>query len=175
MDVDGLKQINQLIVKKAVENKVFENGTIDGYTVVAIDGTKFFGSNKENCSECLRINKGEKTHSFHSGAVMSTVGTGPKLVIGFEMYKPGQCVKIIGLLKQIIYKKNTCKTYNYSLFYIQKTLNYRCLLKEENREVGVNPTRSRHCKRGARSITTSIFSEGASDVLIRKPGDLPVV
>jgi len=77
-------------VKTAVENKVFEKGTIDGYTVVAIDGTKLFGSNKKSCSECLKINKGEMIHSFHSGAVMSTVGIGPKLVIGFEMYKPGQ-------------------------------------------------------------------------------------
>jgi hypothetical protein len=90
IDLNGLKQINQHIVKTAVENKTFENGTIDGYTVVAIDGTKFFGSNKKNCPECLKNNKGEKTHSFHSGAVMSTVGLGPKLVIGFEMYKPGQ-------------------------------------------------------------------------------------
>ncbi|WP_282434141.1 hypothetical protein [Desulfosporosinus acidiphilus] len=31
MNIDGLKQINQDIVKRAVENKVFENGTIDGY------------------------------------------------------------------------------------------------------------------------------------------------
>ena len=90
MNIDGLEQINQDIVNKAVENKVFENGTIDGYTVVAIDGTKFFGSNKKSCSECLKNTKGEKTHCFHSGAVMSTVGIGPKLVIGFEMYKPGQ-------------------------------------------------------------------------------------
>jgi hypothetical protein len=45
VDIEGLKQINHHIIKKAVENKVFENGTIDGYTVVAIDGTKFFGSN----------------------------------------------------------------------------------------------------------------------------------
>jgi hypothetical protein len=90
MDIDGLKQINQHIVKTAVENKVFENGTIDGYMVAAIDGTKFFGSNKKSCLECLKNNKGEKTHSFHSDAVMSTVGIGPKLVIGFEMYKPGQ-------------------------------------------------------------------------------------
>ena len=90
MDIDGLKQINQHIVKTAVENKVFENGTIDGYMVAAIDGTKFFGSNKKNCLECLKNNKGEKIHSFHSGAVMSTVGLGPKLVIGFELYKPGQ-------------------------------------------------------------------------------------
>jgi len=90
IDINGLKQINQHIVIKSVENKVFEKGTIDGYTVVAIDGTKFFGSNKKSCPECLKNNKGKKTHYFHSGAVMSTVGIGPKLVIGFEMYKPGQ-------------------------------------------------------------------------------------
>jgi len=90
IDINGLSQINQHIIKKSVENKVFENGTIDGYTVAAIDGTKLFGSNKKSCPECLKNNKGKKTHSFHSGAVMSTVGIGPKLVIGFEMYKPGQ-------------------------------------------------------------------------------------
>lgn len=90
IDIKGLKQINQQIIKKSVENKVFENGTIDGYMVVAIDGTKFFGSNKKSCLECLKNIKGEKTHCFHSGAVMSIVGDGHKLVIGFEMYKPGQ-------------------------------------------------------------------------------------
>ena len=58
--------------------------------VAAIDGTKFFGSNKKSCPECLTSSKAEKTHYFHSGAVMSTVGMGPKLVIDFEMYKPGQ-------------------------------------------------------------------------------------
>ncbi|MDR3599065.1 MAG: hypothetical protein P4L49_01035, partial [Desulfosporosinus sp.] len=39
IDINGLSQINQHIIKKSVENKVFVNGTIDGYTVVAIDGT----------------------------------------------------------------------------------------------------------------------------------------
>ena len=39
IDIKGLKQINQHIVKKSVGNKAFENGTIDRYTVVAIDGT----------------------------------------------------------------------------------------------------------------------------------------
>ena len=86
IDIQGLKQINEYIIKKAIENKVFENGTIGGYTVVAIDGTKFFGSNKKSCPECLR----NKTHCFHSGAVMSTVGDGPKLVIDFENYRLGQ-------------------------------------------------------------------------------------
>jgi len=90
IDLDGLKLISQHIMKTAVENKVFENGTIDGYRVTAIDGTKFFGSNKKSCSECLKNTKGKTTHCFHSGVVMSTVGSGPKLVIGFEMYRPGQ-------------------------------------------------------------------------------------
>ena len=86
IDLKGLKQINQHIIKKVIYNKVFENGTIDRYTVVAIDGTKFFVSNKKRCLECLR----NKTHCFHSGAVMSIVGDGPKLVIDFENYRPGQ-------------------------------------------------------------------------------------
>ena len=67
IDIKGLKQINRQILKKAIGNKVFENGTIDGYTVVAIDGTKFFGSNKKSCSECLKNMNGDKTHCFHSG------------------------------------------------------------------------------------------------------------
>jgi hypothetical protein len=54
IDIKWLKQINEYIIKKVIENKVFENGTINGYTVVAIDATKFFGSNKKSCPECLK-------------------------------------------------------------------------------------------------------------------------
>ncbi|WP_242841888.1 transposase [Clostridium beijerinckii] len=86
IDIKGLKEINEYIIKKAVDNKVFENGTIDGCTVAAIDGTKFFGSNKKSCPECLR----NKSHCFHSGVVMSIVGDGRKLVIYFENYRHGQ-------------------------------------------------------------------------------------
>jgi hypothetical protein len=46
--LNRLKQINDHIVKQSVENKVFQNGTIDGYTVVAIDGAIFFESNKKS-------------------------------------------------------------------------------------------------------------------------------
>jgi hypothetical protein len=37
IELDGLKHVNQQIVKTAVENKAFENGTIEGYMVAAID------------------------------------------------------------------------------------------------------------------------------------------
>ncbi|WP_088225207.1 hypothetical protein [Desulfosporosinus sp. FKB] len=49
IDISGLNQINDHIIKKSVENKAFDNGTIDRYTVAAIDGTKFLVSNKKSC------------------------------------------------------------------------------------------------------------------------------
>jgi len=45
---------NQHVLKKAIDNKVFENVTIDGYNIVAIDETKFFESNKKSCPVCLK-------------------------------------------------------------------------------------------------------------------------
>ncbi len=47
IELDGLKYILVRIVKISIENKVFVNGTINGFTVAAIDGTKLFGSYKK--------------------------------------------------------------------------------------------------------------------------------
>ena len=88
INLDDLANINKGIIKRAVENKVFRNGTIDGFTVAAIDGTKLFGSNKKCCEKCLTTNVKEKPHYYHSGAVMSLVGNAPNLVLDFEMYNP---------------------------------------------------------------------------------------
>ncbi len=84
--LDGLEVILTHIVKKTIKNKVFREGTIDGYMVGAVDGTKFFGSKKKSCPKCLT----SKDHFYHSGVVMSTIGEGPKLVVGFDTYKPGE-------------------------------------------------------------------------------------
>ena len=88
IDLDGLANINKGIIKKAVKNKVFRNGTIDGFTVAAIDGTKMFGSNKKCCEKCLTTYVKGNPHYYHSGAVMSLVGNAPNLVLDFEMYNP---------------------------------------------------------------------------------------
>ena len=53
LDIEGLKQVNLHIIKKSVQTKVFECGTIDGYMMADIYETKFFGSNKKGCPECL--------------------------------------------------------------------------------------------------------------------------
>ena len=67
IEVDGLKYILVYTVKKAIQNKVFDNGTIDGYIVAAIDGTHLFGSYKKCCSECLTtIIKGRKYYYHYA-------------------------------------------------------------------------------------------------------------
>ena len=77
ININGLKVILHHVVTTAIKNKAFANGTIDGYTVAAIDGTKFFGSNKKSCPECLS----SKDHHYHSGVVMSTIGGKPRVNI----------------------------------------------------------------------------------------------
>ncbi len=52
-DLKCLGRMNRHIIRTAISNKVFDNGTIDGYTVAAVDGTKFFGSYLKQC-ECFQ-------------------------------------------------------------------------------------------------------------------------
>ena len=66
IEMNGLKSILQHTVKRAITNKVFNNGTIDGYTVAAIDRTKVFGSNKKCCKKCLTTFIKGKPHYYHS-------------------------------------------------------------------------------------------------------------
>jgi len=67
---------------------ILKNGTIDGYTVAAIDGTKLFGSNKKSCIECCKTKtRNNYIHHFHNAAFMSLIGKEPRLIIDFEMYK----------------------------------------------------------------------------------------
>lgn len=46
LDLDGLKDFHNNIVKAAIENKVLMKGTIECLRVVAIDGTELFESTK---------------------------------------------------------------------------------------------------------------------------------
>lgn len=74
--------------KKAIRNKTYNNGTIDGYVVAAIDGTKFFGSYDKCCSMCLTTVIKGNSYYYHSGVVMTLIGEGIKLVLDCEMYNP---------------------------------------------------------------------------------------
>ena len=88
IDNEGIYKMHRKIIQRAKSNKVFDEGTIDGYRVAAIDGTKLFGSYKKSCDECCTtIVRNKKTQYFHSAAFMSLIGKEPRLIIDFELYK----------------------------------------------------------------------------------------
>jgi len=87
VNLNELRQINQRIIKMAVRNKVFGEGTIDGYTVAAIDGTNLFNRKKPSCDDCIYINRRGKVYYAHACTVMSLIGDGANLVIDYEMIK----------------------------------------------------------------------------------------
>lgn len=85
IEISELSRAHHKIIQKT--NKIFVDGTIDGYTVAAIDGTKLFGSYKKCCEECCTTTaRNGKTHYFHSEAFMSLIGKEPRLIMDFELY-----------------------------------------------------------------------------------------
>lgn len=92
VEIEGLRGMLTYQIRKARSNKVFENGTIDGYTVAAIDGTQTFNSDKKSCEKCLKaLKKGkEAQRNFHNSVVISTIGNGAKVVLDFEPYRAGE-------------------------------------------------------------------------------------
>lgn len=82
ISIEKLRNINQSIIKKAFRNKVLNNGTIDEYTVAAIDGTNLF-----NTQPPIYSNKRGRVYFSHSSVVMSLIGDGGNLVIDYELIK----------------------------------------------------------------------------------------
>jgi len=87
INLNALRQINEKIIKKAIRNKGLGGGTIDGNTVVAIDGTNLFNISKPYCDDCINTNRRGKIYYAHNCTVMSLIGDGANLVIDHEMIK----------------------------------------------------------------------------------------
>lgn len=87
IDIEGLRSINELIVKKAIRNKIFQYGTFEQYVIAAIDGTQILDSKKKKCENCLTMNRRGVAHYTHNAAVMSTIGNTANIALDFEMYK----------------------------------------------------------------------------------------
>lgn len=97
LHLDGLSKTNDLIINQARRNKVMNGGTIDGFTVVAIDGTEAVRSTSEHwsCSKCRCsvYNKGEadETTYYHENIVGAAyVGRPPGLVLDLERILKGE-------------------------------------------------------------------------------------
>lgn len=91
---DGLKVIeitdivHHSIIKTSIQNKLVQNGTIDGYKVMAFDGVELFESKKKSCANCLTRVIKDVPHYFHRSVVGAYVGQDPHIIIGQEMLKP---------------------------------------------------------------------------------------
>ncbi len=85
INLNMLRRINQKIVRKTVRNKVYKEGTIDGYTIAAIDGTNLFNIRKPSCDDCIYTSRRGKVYYAHVCTVMSLIGDGVNLVIDYDM------------------------------------------------------------------------------------------
>jgi hypothetical protein len=90
-------EVNDSIIKKARYGKVYQGGTIDGFNVVAIDGSEVFRTKCKSwsCEECriTEITKedGTKELQYHEDIVAACyAGRHPNLVLGLERVKPGE-------------------------------------------------------------------------------------
>jgi hypothetical protein len=83
--IEQLKRFNDQIIKKARYGKVFQHGTVDGFTVVALDGTEVRRTQSEHwsCEQCRRTERtnadGSKEVDYHENLVGAAfVGCPPK-------------------------------------------------------------------------------------------------
>ena len=82
IDLNGLASMNYGINNIAIRNHLFQNGTIDGYLIVAIDDAWLFDSTKKRCEKCLNYEIRGKQYYCHKSVVGNTV----PLILDFEMY-----------------------------------------------------------------------------------------
>ena len=124
LKVSELEKINKNIIRKAKENKIYRNGTIDNLIVVGIDGTETFGSYKKNWDNCY--NKKIKNKRFINGkeqiveeeyheqicVFARIVGKRPGVLLGYEKvtsngnegkqeFEPNVGIKLIQKIKKI--------------------------------------------------------------------------
>lgn len=93
---EQLKQINNNVIKKSKENKIYRQGTIDGLVVVEIDGTEAFGSYKKKWNNCYNKNIKNKKYIENKEQIVEeeyheridvfakVVGKRPGIILGYE-------------------------------------------------------------------------------------------
>jgi hypothetical protein len=101
---------NDHIIRKARYGKVYRHGTIDGFTVVSLDGMEVLRTQSEHwcCEKCRRTERtdanGVKEVDYHENLVEAAyVGRPPNLILGIERIAPGEGEQTaaIRLLKQL--------------------------------------------------------------------------
>lgn len=170
VDNQGLYKMHRKIIKRAKCNKVFDQGTIDGYTVVAIDGTKLFISYRKSCDECCTTTvRNKKTQYFHSVAFMSLIGKEPRLIMDFELYKgsedsskkdEGELTVAKRLLSRVVKEhKNTVNAVVYDALACNSSWIYHCMANKVTPVIHVKDNNIRSIKEVKSKINKSDLKE----------------
>lgn len=123
INLEEVKKINRNIIKKAKENKIYRQGTIDNLVVVAIDGVETFGSYKKdwkNSFKCKIKNQKyinnkkeivEEEYHKQIDVFARIVGKRPGILLDYEKvtcngnegkqeYEPNVAIKLIEKLRK---------------------------------------------------------------------------
>lgn len=123
INLEEVKEINKSIIKKAKENKVYREGTVDGLVAVGVDGVESFGSYKKDWNGSYKAKKKvkeyrngiktevEKEYHKQINVFAKIVGKRPGLLLDYETvtcngkegkqeYEPDVAIKLIERLKK---------------------------------------------------------------------------
>lgn len=73
-DLEELERSFQRIINTLYLNKNFNNGTIDGYTVCAIDGTDLIHTSNKKCPNCMYMKNSEGYYYAHKSVIAMVIG-----------------------------------------------------------------------------------------------------
>lgn len=73
-DLQRLEESFQRIIKILHTNKQFNNGTIDNYTVCALDGTDVIHTKRRKCNNCMYMSNSEGYYYGHKAIVAMVIG-----------------------------------------------------------------------------------------------------
>lgn len=73
-DLEAISQSFQRIISMLHSNKNFKDGTVDGYTVCAIDGTEITQTSTRKCPNCMYMSNGDGYYYAHKCVVSMIIG-----------------------------------------------------------------------------------------------------
>ncbi len=73
-DLESLQESFLRIINTLYSNKNFKNGTIDGFTVCAIDGTDVIRTKKRKCYNCMCMRNSEGYYYGHKSVIAMVIG-----------------------------------------------------------------------------------------------------
>jgi hypothetical protein len=86
-DIERLRISFQRVIQVLNSKKTFIDGTIDGYTVCAFDGSDIIKTSKKKCRGCALMKNGSSYYYVHKSIVAMVIGQESNYVLDYGMTK----------------------------------------------------------------------------------------